>query len=134
QGLPSDELKLEAAAVLAGTILMAAGVSGRGPESHDSTTTLAKLLPRIVAYRDAFYERLLARVAGAHGERLREEALTLRQPLGQARQDLHARLARLRATQLQHVHLAQLFAQMGYREASAEQAEIVPVASARMLC
>jgi len=134
QGLPVEELKFEAAAVLAGTILMAAGVSGRGPGSHDSATTLATLLPRIVAYRDAFYERLLARVAGSHGERLRAEALALRQPLGQARQDLNARLTRLRATQLQHVHLAQLFAQMGYRQASAEQAEIVPVASARMLC
>ena len=35
----ADERLSEAAAVLAGTILMAAGVSGWGPAAHDSTTT-----------------------------------------------------------------------------------------------
>ena len=41
---------------------------------------------------------------------------------------------RRRALQLQHVHLAQLFAAIGYTEAAARQAEVVPVASARMTC
>ena len=133
---PGDkgELLKEAAVVLAGTMLMAAGVSGRGPETHDSSTTLSTLLPRIVAYRDAFYRGMLAAVPGPHGERLRAEARTLRQPFGGARHDLNQRLARLRAEQLQHVHLAQLFAAMGNLEASLRQANIVPVASARMLC
>ncbi len=133
-GLPAEELTFEAAAVLAGTMLMAAGISGRGPDTHDSATTLARLLPRIAAYRDEFYERLLARVPLEHGKRLRDEAGELRQPFARARQDLNSRLTRRRAAQLQHVHLAQLFAQMGYAEAGAKQAEIVPVASARMLC
>src|SRR6185312_4518569 len=61
-------------------------------------------------------------------------AASLRQPFGGARQHLNQRLARLRAVQLQHVHLAQLFARMGYAEASSRQARVVPVASARMLC
>ena len=49
----------KAAAVLAGTILMATGISGNSPTAHDSTTTLATLLPRIARYRDVFYEHLL---------------------------------------------------------------------------
>jgi hypothetical protein len=132
--IPVEERLFEAAAVLAGTMLMASAIYGRGPDSHDSGTTLAKLLPRIAACRDAFYSQLLGSVTGPHGERLRTEAALLRQPFGGARQHLNQRLARLRATQLQHVHLAQLFARMGHPEASSRQAEIVPVASARMLC
>jgi len=124
----------EAGAVLVGTMVMAGAMGGQSPETHDSTITLAKLLPRIASFRDAFYDRLLARVPGHHGTRLREESAALRQPFGAVRQYLNTRLARLRATQLQHVHLAQLFARMGFPESSHRQAEIVPVASARMLC
>ncbi len=123
----------EAAVVLAGTILMASGVSGSGPEMHDSDTTLANLLPRIAAYRDEFYRRQLTECSGPAGDRLRSEAATLRQPFGAARHDLNARLARLRGVQLQHVRLARLFATMGNLEATTRQAQIVPVASARML-
>ena len=54
-----SELKVEAAAVLAGTMLMASGVSGLGPETFDSTQTLGTLLPVIAAYRDVFYEQLM---------------------------------------------------------------------------
>jgi hypothetical protein len=49
-----NELVFEAAAVLAGTILMASGTSGFGPEAHDSTVTLSSLLPIIAGYRDEF--------------------------------------------------------------------------------
>ena len=132
--LPQEELLFEAAAVLAGTMLMGSGVTGSGPDAHDSETTLTTLLPVIAGYRDAFYESLLGRVAGAHGRRLGAEAKALRQPFGGARQDLNQRLARHRAEQLQHVHLARLFAQMGSPEAAARQALHVPVASARMRC
>jgi hypothetical protein len=132
--LAAGERLYEAGAVLAGTMLMASAVSGRGPDAHDSGTTLATLVPRIAALRDAFYLRLLAGVTGAHGERLRAESATLHQPFGGARQHLNRCLARLRAAQLQHVHLAQLFARMGFAEASSRQAQVVPVASARLLC
>ncbi|MHB8901649.1 MAG: hypothetical protein ACYC6Y_23085, partial [Thermoguttaceae bacterium] len=129
-----EELLFEAAAVLVGTVLMGSGVTGDRPEAHDSSTSLATLLPRIAAYRDEFYDQLMKRVGGAHGERLREEARALRQPFAGARHDLNHRLAQQRARQLQHVHLSRLYARIGYTKAAAEQARIVPVVSARMTC
>src|SRR5258707_1418221 len=132
-GLPAAEALYEAAAVLAGTILMASGTSGSGPSTHDSTTTLASLMPAIARYRDAFYAALLKSVAGQHGERLRQEMTRARQPFGGARQHLNQYLARHRAAQLQQRHLALLFAQMGYPESSRREAAKIPVASARML-
>ncbi|MBX3431983.1 MAG: hypothetical protein KF847_01420 [Pirellulales bacterium] len=123
----------EAAAVLAGTMLMASGTSGDGPGRHDSTTTLSTLLPHIAAYRDDFYAQQLAKTPGELGKRLQAEALKLRQPFGGARQHLNHELARRRALQLQRVHLALLFARMGRTESALRQAAAVRVASARML-
>ena len=134
QGVDPDELLCEAAAVMAGTIIMSTGVSGAGPDTHDSTVTLATLLPRIAAYRDRFYEQLLAKLEGLHGQRLRQEAAQRRQPFGGARQHLNAELARRRAAQLEHVHLAAIYARLGFPEAAAEEADVVPAASARMWC
>lgn len=131
---PLDELMVEAAAVLAGIVLMGSGISGTGPSTHDSTTTLSTLLPQIAGYRDAFYERLLGRITGQHGERLVNEAAERRQPFGSARQHLNAQLARHRAAQLEHVSLAKIFARMGYPEAAKQEAKVVPTPSARMLC
>ena len=115
-------------------MLMGSGISGKGPECHDSTVTLANLLPGVAAYRDSFYERLFSKVSGAHAERLKHEASERRQPFGGARQHLNAQLARRRASQLEHVHLAKLFARMGYGEAASRQAAQAPVASARIVC
>ncbi|MCC6127313.1 MAG: hypothetical protein IT426_20310 [Pirellulales bacterium] len=128
------EALFEEAAVLAGTMLMGSGVSGSRPDEHDSTVTLATLVIKIAGYRDAFYKRLLDRLKGAHGERLRKEAAALKQPFGGARQHFNHFLARRRAQQLQHVHLAVLFARMGYVEAAERQVRVLPVASARMNC
>lgn len=132
--LPRDELLFEAGAVLAGTILMASGVSGWGPGAHDSETTLSTLMVRIAGYRDEFYRRLLDRAEPSHRSRLIEECTQLRQPFAGARQELNHQISRRRATQLQHVQLAQIFAKMGFTDASLAQARIVPVASARILC
>lgn len=132
-GIPQEDLLFEAAAVLAGTILMASGTSGNGPNCHGSDVTLGTLLPHIAEYRDQFYEQLLARAEGERGERLRAEAQRTRQPFGGARQHLNQELARRRAIQLQRVHLAQVYARMGYANAAMEQAQSVRVASARML-
>jgi hypothetical protein len=129
-----DELLFEAAAVLAGTILMASGTTGNGPGCHSSDVSLSNLLPQIAAYRDQFYDELLAHITGPHGERLREEATRTRQPFGGARQHLNHELARRRAVQMQHVHLAQLYARMGYADAALSEANGVRIASARMLC
>src|SRR5262245_17337775 len=130
--LDREEVLLEAAAVLAGTILMATGTSGSGPASHDSTTTLATLVPRIAGYRDAFYSNVLAGLQNNDGDLLRAEAGTLKQPFGRARQALNHYLARHRAAQLQHRQLALLFAEMGYPEASRKEAARIPAASIRL--
>ena len=130
--LPHDEVVFEAAAVLAGTILMASGISGEGPGTFDSNTSLSKLLPIVAKYRDEFYERLIDRAAGKHAIRLRKEAEEKRQPFGGARQHLNAQLARQRAAQLEHVHLAAIFATLGFWDAARRQVNIVPCASARM--
>ena len=132
--LPRNELEYEAAAVLAGTILMASGISGSGPGAIDSETNLGQLLARVARFRDEFYERLLQRLAGPHGDRLRKEARVRRQPFGAARQHINGALARQRASQLEHVHLAKVFARMGYLTDAVREANVVPVASARMSC
>ena len=55
EGLSRDELIDEAATVLAGTILMASGISGWGPSAYSSDVTLGTLMKPIAEYRDAFY-------------------------------------------------------------------------------
>jgi hypothetical protein len=130
----NDDLLFEAAAVLAGTILMASGTSGNGPGCHSSDVALSNLLPHIAAYRDHFYEELLAGTEGPLGERLRVESRRTKQPFGGARQHLNHELARRRAAQMQHVQLAQLYARMGYADAALAEAHAVKTASARMLC
>jgi hypothetical protein len=132
-GRDRGELLFEAAAVLAGTMLMATGTSGSSPASHDSFTTLATLMPRIARYRDAFYANLLDSVRGPHRDRLRQEAETTRQPFGGVRQHLNQYLARHRAGQLQQRQLAILFADMGYPQASRQEAARIPAASVRLL-
>ncbi len=132
-GCSESECELEAASVLAGTMLMAAGTSGDGPTRHDSTVTLSTLLPHIAAYRDDFYEKLISQMEGPHGSRLRAEAEQYRQPFGAARQHLNQELARRRALQMQRVHLAYLYARLGYPEAAQRQADSVRVPAARML-
>jgi hypothetical protein len=131
--LPREERLFEAAAVLAGTILMSTGISGSSPMAHDSTINLANLLPRIARSRDLFYERLLKRLSGPHAERLRQEQATTRQPFGGVRQHINAFLARHRAMQLQHRCLSLLFAEMGFARASRAEARRIPSASMRLL-
>ena len=128
-----EELIFESAAVLAGTILMASGVCGQGVHTHDSSVTLANLVPRIARYRETFYAELLPAVKGKHGERLQKEAKTLKQPFGGVRQALNQYLANQRALQLQQRQLALLFAEIGYAAAARRQAERIPVVSVRIL-
>ncbi len=123
----------EAATVLAGTILMASGTSGDGPGRHDSAVTLSTLLPLIAAYRDDFYQERLVQVEGSFGQHIAEESQRCHQPFGGARQHLNRELARQRALQLQRVHLAHLYARLGYPEAAQQQADLVRVPSARMV-
>jgi hypothetical protein len=127
------ELRFEAGAVLAGTVLMAAGVTGGAPQAHDSSVSLGTVMPRIARYREAFYAQLLAKVSATHGDRLRAEAQQMRQPFAAARRHLNQALAYQRALQLQQRHLALLLADIGYPAASRRQANRIAVASVRML-
>ncbi|MBR4833131.1 MAG: hypothetical protein IKU86_02205, partial [Thermoguttaceae bacterium] len=128
------EFVYEAAAVTAGTILMASGVSGGCVQAHDSTVSLSTLMPAIAAYRDAFYERLILRVPNReHRERLQTEAARLFQPFAGARQSLNRSLATRRADQMQRFGLARTFARMGYFKEAERQAQIIETPSARIL-
>ncbi len=127
---PGERL-FEAAAVLAGTILMGAGVSGSGPSYHDSSVTLSKLVPRIARYRDEFYKRLLKSLPGAHGERLRAEAESRKQPFAGVRQFLNQAIATQRASHLQDRRLAQFYAAMGYPTAAREQSSRIAAPAVR---
>ncbi len=132
--LPREELMLEAASVMACTMLMGSGVSANRPGAHDSNVTLANLVQPIAAYRDEFYEQLLGQIKGGHARRLRREARQLHQPFGGARQHFNQFITLRRAEQLQNVHLALLYARIGATEAAGRQVRKVPVASARMSC
>ena len=55
-------------------MLLASGVSGRGPGAFSSDMTLAKLIPGVAAYRDSFYSHLIEHMGGKRGTHLREEA------------------------------------------------------------
>ena len=129
--IPIEERRCEAAAVLAGTMLMASSVSGSGPDTHDSNVSLTSLLPKIARQRDAFYTRLLQSLSGKHGERLRKEAQTVQQPFGRIRQHLNLYLADYGCRQMQRANLAYLYAHMGYPEAARAQAAVIPSAATR---
>jgi hypothetical protein len=137
QGMPP--VGFESAAVLAGTMLMASGICGNSPTAHDSTVTLSKLIPRIARCREAYYANVLELAGSSLGleasqvERLRDEAARLKQPFGGARQHLNEYLAKHRAGQLQHRHVALIYAEMGHVEASRREAEKIPAASTRFL-
>lgn len=123
----------DAAAVLAGTTLMASMLCGSTPASHDSGATLSTLVPKIAKLRDAFYERLLKSLEGARGERLQRDAQQARQPFGGVRQALNQSLAVDRAGHLQERQLAVLFAILGFAAESRERATRVAAPGVRFI-
>ena len=88
----------------------------------------------IADYRDHFYADLMRRLPAQHRKRLKLESQIKHQPFGSVRQDLNARLAQRRASQLVNCRLASIFARMGYPTAAVEQSKVVPVAAARINC
>ena len=52
---------------------MASAINGWGPGWHTSEITLGSLMKPIAAFRDAYYEDRLQRLAGPHRKRLNEE-------------------------------------------------------------
>ncbi|MDR3182015.1 MAG: hypothetical protein LBT89_03695 [Planctomycetaceae bacterium] len=132
-GVPYDELIYEAGAVLAGTMLMGSGVCGDTPGTYTSETSLNDLMPIIAGYRDQFYEMLLVMMPDKMKPRIKAEQERLFQPFGGCRQALNRQMAKRRADQLQRMHLARLYARLGYPEAAMKQTEIISVASSRIL-
>jgi hypothetical protein len=128
-----DEMLVEAAGVLGGTILMAAGIEGSGPAAYDSSASLASVMPKVARVREAYYQWLLQTIGGSHGARLRQEAADGRQPFASARRHLNEQLARQRAFAVQQRQLALLLAEIGYEEASRAEAAKIPAVSVRML-
>jgi hypothetical protein len=132
--LPPAERLHDASAVLCGTILMASAISGWGPAAHDSTMSLANLLPIVARQRDDFYARTMARVNGVRAARLAAVVEATRQPFGHVRQQLHIDLANFAAAQMQRRMVAEQFARMGYSSAARGEAERIPAASIRIEC
>ena len=86
-------------------------------------------------YRDAFYEQLLGKLKGSARRAVAGRGARAAAAVRAARGSTSTSILRgAGREQLQHVHLAQLFAAIGYTEAAARQAAVVPVASARMTC
>jgi len=134
---PSPELRseyiYEGASVLAGTVLMASGISGGYVQARDSSETIATLSVKIAAYRDKFYESLIKKVPAHMKPRLEAEAERLFQPFASARQSLNRQNAKKSADQLQRFALSRTYARMGYFEASKRQSDIIATASSRLL-
>ncbi len=131
-GAPPDERLHEASAVLAGVLLMAAGLSGHGPGALQAGLPLSQLLPKIAGYRDEFYRWLMTTLPSGHRQRLEDEMERLRQPFGGVRRYINTTLAAARARQVESVSLASVFARLGRREAAERMARRVPATSARM--
>ncbi len=129
--VPMEERLADAATVLSGTILMASSISGSGPDTHDSTISLSSLLPTVARQRDAYYLRWINEAQGERRQRLMDQAQLTRQPFGHVRQQLNMFVAHYGARQVQHRHLAWLYARMGYKDASREEAAVIPALSAR---
>jgi len=127
------ELRAEASAVLAGVMLMASGLSGRGPGARQAGLPLTELLPRIAGYRDDFYRWLLGTLPPDHRGRLDAEMQRLRQPFGGVRRHINALLANRRARQVENVALAAVLARLGRAGGAERMAGAVPAASARLL-
>jgi hypothetical protein len=121
QPILAVEYAKEAGIVLAGTVLMASAMSGRGPGSYDSSVKLATLVPRIAKLRDSYYAECFNRITGAHKDRLKKESDKLRQPFGGARQALNQAITKHRAAQLQTRHIAYFLADMGASQAAHER-------------
>ena len=126
------QLRRESAAVLAGVILMASGLSGHGPGAASASLSLADLLPRIAGYRDAFYRWLMAQLPEDHRQLLDDETRRLRQPFGGVRRHINSLLAGRRARQVESVALAAVLARLGRADGAERMAGMVPAASARM--
>ena len=128
-----EERETECAAVLGGTLLMAAGLVGGGPGMLDSSQSLSVLVPKVARLRDQYYHEALRILDGPHRARLEAEAKQVRQPFGRVRHFLNAWLARNRALQMQQRCLSLVYARLGFTAASTQEAEKIEPLSHRLM-
>lgn len=121
----TDALLWHAAVALGGTVLLASGISGDRPETHDSHSSLATIIPRIAQARDAFYLYASQRFLGSAPP-------PGKQPFASVRQYLNRYIARQRAMHFQQDLLAQLYARMGYGKEGRKQAAAIATPSLRI--
>ena len=128
----AGERLFDGSAALAGTVLMAAAVSGRDPHAHDSASSLMTLLPRIAALRDRFYDWLIESQTGERAKRLAAITERTRQPFGHVRQYLNLSLSDLTARQAQGRTVATQYARLGQPDAARAEAAQNPSAAGRL--
>ena len=126
------ERLFDASAALAGTVLMAAAVSGRDPHAHDSASSLMTLLPGIAKLRDRFYDWLIDAQDGDRADRLAAITKRTRQPFGHVRQYLNLSLSDLTARQAQGRAVATQYARLGQPDEARAEAERNPSAAGRL--
>jgi len=129
-----EERLFEGAAVLAGTILMASGISGDRPGAILSSVQIDKWLQGIAVVRDQFYVELLDKCTGQRRERLEDEMRRLRQPFGATRQGLNQKLAAHRSQELYAIALANCFAKMGAVQEARHWMRQIHSGAARIRC
>lgn len=129
--VPYEEALFDASAALSGTILMASSISGAGPDTFDSMTSLSTLLPIVARQRDQFYEHLMQGMSGERAARLRKHQEQTQQPFGHVRHALNMFLSSHGARQVRNHELALMYARMGFADESRRQASIIPAASSR---
>ena len=127
-----EERLFDASAALAGTVMMAAAVSGRDPHAHDSASSLMTLLPGIAKLRDRFYDWLIDSQTGDRADRLAAITKRTRQPFGHVRQYLNLSLADLTARQAQGRAVATQYARLGQPDEARAEAERNPSAAGRL--
>ena len=128
----AEERLFDGSAALAGTVLMAAAVSGRDPHAHDSAASLMTLLPRIAKLRDRFYDWLIEAQTGDRAKRLAAVTKRTRQPFGHVRQYLNLSLSDLTARQAQGRAVATQYARLGQPDAARDEAAANPSAAGRI--
>ncbi|GAB6184834.1 hypothetical protein JCM17478_03360 [Thermopirellula anaerolimosa] len=116
---PEDtDLWFEAAAVLAGTMLMGAAVWGPYPGALMSTTNISRLLAQIAAARDDFYLELLMHRTKMHPSASSSEFMAQGRPFEAVRQFLNTTLAEYRSSQVHASGLTRIMAQLGAIDAA----------------
>ncbi len=133
-GWPIEDSLFASGAALAGTIMLASGIGGTAPGSHQSTISLSTLVPKMAGLRDKFYRLLLGQQTGVRRELLEQDAKATGQPFGGIRQHLNHTLARTRAIHLQADKLSEFFARLGYTDESTSYVQNIETPAHRIRC